>query len=314
MIDAAATAEVIRKFVDLAIAQRRHALSREDRERISDLEQQLRDMIDGARPGARKIGAHAAARSTLTDSPTVISDDATSPLKPTSLETLSKRLELSLADKKKVSEISVDELPASSYTRPIAPSFMADYYSEDITASREIDPHLVPTAVVGVDGGTIELSREVRILFGLEWAAEEAAASARSSEGSTRAAPADASAPRGRPTIVHLLAGGVYRGQIDPFDPSSGFVQFVKEERSGPLKVRLSGVLAIFFGLQRGEQPPPPSGQRVVVKLVNDRQVAGLTDDYEEGGEYLTIMPEQRRGNVDRIWIPAWAVKEIQLG
>jgi hypothetical protein len=50
-----------------------------------------------------------------------------------------------------------------------------------------------------------------------------------------------------------------------------------------------------------------------VVLLANDRQIAGYTPDYVEGGAALTVIPEPRRPNLDRVWIPAWAVKAIDL-
>ena len=49
------------------------------------------------------------------------------------------------------------------------------------------------------------------------------------------------------------------------------------------------------------------------MKLVNDKQVSGVTNDYEEGAMSLTVVPEPRRGNIDRIWVPAWAVKGIEI-
>src|SRR5262249_50859637 len=120
-------------------------------------------------------------------------------------------------------------------------------------------------------------------------------------------------AARRKPVIVHLLAGGTKRGAIEEFDPSTGSPAFFDDGGSTE-PIELADVLAVFFVQKKGVEPAAPTGQRVIVKLVNDRQVAGLTEDYQEGGDSLTLTPEQRRGNVDRVWIPAWAVKEIHLG
>ena len=73
-------------------------------------------------------------------------------------------------------------------------------------------------------------------------------------------------------------------------------------------------VMAVFFGLLKGEEPTPPAGERMIITLINDKRVVGLTNDYREGGDALTLVPDPRRGNIDRIWIPASAVKAIEMG
>jgi hypothetical protein len=165
----------------------------------------------------------------------------------------------------------------------------------------------------------LEIPNEALVLFGVEKPAPpratEVARPAPSGAAPTApAAPAAVAAVRGRPAIVHLLSGGVLRGQIDLFDPASGWIDLLAEHTTGEdSRLQLDQVLAVFFGMFRGEEATLPPGQRVSVRLVNDRQVAGVTEDYQEGGDSLTIAPEQKRGNVYRIWIPAWAVKEIHL-
>jgi hypothetical protein len=72
-------------------------------------------------------------------------------------------------------------------------------------------------------------------------------------------------------------------------------------------------VLAIFFGLARGEVATEATGTPMTVKLSNDRDVSGISPDYAEGADSLMIVPNPRRGSVDHIWIPAGAVKSIQL-
>jgi hypothetical protein len=39
----------------------------------------------------------------------------------------------------------------------------------------------------------------------------------------------------------------------------------------------------------------------------------GVSPDYAPGVTAMTLIPDDRRGNVERIWVPAWSVKAIQL-
>ncbi|CAN0559789.1 unnamed protein product, partial [Laminaria digitata] len=136
-----------------------------------------------------------------------------------------------------------------------------------------------------------------------------------------RAAPARATTPapaappaKGVQAIVHIIAGGTLRGRIDGFDPKAAELSLLNKDPSRPAKtVPMREILAIFFGLGRGEAPSEPVGTAMVVKLVNDRDVRGISPDYSEGGDALTIVPTPKRGSVDRIWIPAGAVKAIEL-
>jgi uncharacterized protein DUF6982 len=328
--DVSGTLAIIQEFVDLSIKRRRHPLSSEARGRMEALDETLRELIDGARLRPKRIegapapppsspGIHPAA-----DDLSLGPKPAAKPSKGGTLDAIAKQLDLSMTDRKKLRSVTVDQLPRSEYTSPTRSAFLAAYYAEDIVPLDGEAAHLlVPKRIVGGEEEGANLSEEARVLLGLPGRTQSPAAQKVDTDVLSARTPTDArvaavrvgaeptgAETRGRPTIVHLLAGGTRRGHIEGFDPSAGSVTFVED---GSI-IALEEVLAIFFGLPKGEEPTAARGQKVIVKLVNDRQVAGLTEDYQEGGDALTVMPEQRRGNVDRIWIPAWAVKEIQLG
>ena len=114
--------------------------------------------------------------------------------------------------------------------------------------------------------------------------------------------------------IIHMLEGGVKKGEIKVFDPSLGTVQV--RLASNPTKeseIDLADVLAIFFGPQQGKEPEKAIGERLMVQLINDRRIGGLSPDYAPGVSSMKLVPDPRRGNIDYIWIPASSVKEIQL-
>ncbi len=118
----------------------------------------------------------------------------------------------------------------------------------------------------------------------------------------------------GVPVIVHTVTGNTQRGRINGFNPKAARVQLISKDPASPLiEVPVVEVLAIFFGLARGATPSEPTGTAMIVKLSNDRDVSGVSPDYAEGADALTIVPNLRRGSVDHIWIPAAAVKSIQL-
>ncbi len=338
MTDVAGTLEIIHEYVDLAMARRKRSIPADAKDRMEALDATLRDLIDGARPRPRRIeGTPVIAAATPPPRTRRMMHEAADGLdldikpaapKAGTLDTLAKAIDVSATDRKKMRAVSVDQLPKSKYTSSASPAFLGAYYAEDIVPLDEkTAKSLIPKRVVGSEGETFDLSNEARLLFGLASEAPKAVptgdtdvvSAGTPSDARIRvpttptSANTNATPARGRPSIVHLLQGGTRRGHIDGFDPSTGEVTFYAAD-GVESTIPLQDVLAIFFGLQKGEEPSPPSGQRIIVRLVNDRQVAGLTDDYQEGGDALTIMPEQRRGNVDRIWIPAWAVKEIQLG
>lgn len=321
-MDASAAYDAINEFVKLAAERRTRPLADNQKARMELLDEGLRDAIVGAHPAPKRLSNPSPVKSTT---PAHGVAPAKIEVKKAS-QALDQALELSLKDKSKLSSISAEMLPKSSYTPPAVPTFMADYYSDALVPARMTTADL-PVQAVNSEGQTVDLDREVRVLLGLERPAEPepaapvqvaaAPASARSApaRAATPAPAAPAAAPpKGVQAIVHIIAGGTLRGRIDGFDPKAPELSLLNKDPSRPAKsVPMRDILAVFFGLGRGEAPSEAVGTGVVVKLVNDRDVRGISPDYSEGGDALTIVPTPKRGSVDRIWIPAGAVKSIEL-
>lgn len=285
----------IQEFVALAVQRRIGSLPEEQRARMERLAERLHDLIDGAKPKARTIENPAA-------------------VKNLKIGGLAKDLELALKKKdKKIRDVSTTELPVSFYTPPSSPTFMADYYDEGWLPIATSDLRRgAPKQIISADGSEIQLMDEVKVLFGMAEPPPPPAdpvtdgAAARRSSGNRQ--------PQlGRPTIVHYVAGGTKRGEIAPFEPHTGKLIFLEKDGSID-EVDLRSVLAVFFGLLKGEEPTEIAGERLIITLINEKRVTGMTQDYQEGGDSLTLVPDPRRGNIDRIWIPASAVKAIEVG
>lgn len=335
------SSETILAFVDLAITRRRRALAPEDRAKIEGLDQQLRDLIDGARPAPRSIDGRVASPSQAAATPAAPTPPPVAPSAPSApaaaaaagakrganVKALAERLEISSTDKKKLTDVRAEDLPVSQYTPSTAPAYLSDYYSDDIVFFSP-SSDLRPEKLMRADESDLDVPREVKVLFGLEQPApvrvpqndatgpmepKKRIVAPTAAARMQLDANAQAASSNRQPVIIHLLAGGTRRGAIEAFEPGSGAIDFF-DDNGARGAIELADVLAVFFVQKKGEEASAPTGQRVIVRLVNDRQVAGLTEDYAEGGDSLTLTPEQRRGNVDRVWIPAWAVKEIHLG
>ena len=324
MKDPASTLLAIQTFVELARTRRTRALEPAAKAQIEALDQALRDLILGARPAPRKIANPTAVATTTPGhgvSPAKIQVKAS--------QALEQALELSTQDKKKLGSVKLEDLPKSSYTPPRLPAFMADYYSDTLVPAR-VTTADIPSQAVTPTGETMDLAQEVRVLLGLERppapeptvtpgraraAPPPVAASAGSAPAvSAPPAPAPALPMRGIPVIVHMMAGGTQRGRVEHFQPDSGHLELLgKDPAAAPNRLPLSEVLAVLVGARRDGGVTEATGTALVVKLVNERQVAGISPDYDEGGAALTLVPEPRRGSIDHIWVPAWAVKSIEL-
>ncbi len=310
MSDARATVALIQEFVGLAMERRKRALPVHERTRMEVLDEAIREAIDGAKPAPKRIANPTAAPGSAPSAPA----PAAAP-KASMASALTDALDMSDADRGKVRDVAT--VPRSSYTPPRTPAFMQDYFSDDLVPA-SITPDIIPSDVVNPSGDSIDLEREARVLLGLERppppvATPQPRAASRARSPQPRAASrVDTPAPTGTPVIVHLMEGGTQRGQVEGFDPSSGHLQ-VTMKNGQVSNITLDDVLAIFFGQRRGASSPDPTGTSLIVKLVNDRQVSGMSPDYQEGADALTVVPNPRRGNIDHIWVPAWAVKAIEL-
>ena len=334
----------IEEYVGLTMQRHRGSLPVDDRWCLETLEDVLRDLIDGARPAPRRIENPSPAKPTPAQSAvapakvTVTKNEApqfgpgtpgAAPPAPEAPPPPPRRptLELSNADQSKVKEVAEEELPPSGYTPSSNPCFLEDYYTADLSVLASSPPQ-APTRVRHAAGASnLELLKEARMLLGIEEQAmaapprievhptapkyvTPAAAPVVAEAASTARA---ASTFGSGTTIVHLLAGGFKRGTLVAFDPGGGGVQITLANGSTET-IATQAVLAVFFGLGKGESPSPmPAGHRLAVKLVNDRDVVGVSPDYAPGVQSMFVHPEDRRGAVERIWVPAWSVKEIHF-
>lgn len=326
-MDASAAYDAINEFVKLAAERRMKPLGDKKKARLELLDEQIRDVIEGARPAPKRISNPSAATSR-----TPAHGVAPAKIQVKASEALNDALELSTQDKSKLNAVGAGAIPKSSYTPPALPAFMADYYSDSLVPAK-LTTADVPKQAVSATGDTLDLQHEVRVLLGLERPAGGGAqigpaVSAAPSPSAERpapsverpapgATPAPSVAPAGPPSqqvIVHLIAGGTQRGRIQSFEPKTGQLQLIgKDPSAPPTPLDLRDVLAVFFGPEPGKPATVPSGTRLTVKLNNERQISGVSKDYSEGGDSLTVVPSPRRGNLDHIWIPAWAVKAIEL-
>jgi hypothetical protein len=290
---------VIQEFVDLAAKRRVGSLPKEQRARLETLDERLRELIEGAKPKPRNIENPSAVKSMRVGG-------------------LAEELDRAIDSKeqKKIRDVSTADLPRSFYTPPSVPAFMADYYDEGLVPTPTSDlGHGAPKEVVRADGSAVELMDEVKVLFGLAEPppARETPARRTSAPVRERRTSANTGPQLGRPAIVHYVAGATKRGEIAPFEPHTGKLFFLEKDGSVE-EVELGQVLAVFLGLLKGEEPSENAGERLIITLINDKRVTGMTKDYEEGGSSLTLVPDPRRGNIDKIWIPASAVKAIEIG
>lgn len=318
MSDAAAALRDIQTFVELAKTRRVRALDAEAKARMEALDEALREVIEGARPAPKRIANPTAVASAPSGGNAV----APAKINVKASQVLEQALELSPTDKKKLGEVTLESLPQSSYTPPRIPAFMADYYTDDLVPASVAGTETL-TSVVNAGGDSMDLAVEVKILLGLERPAPRPevvrARPARSSVETQAARPSTPSqpkapvAPRGIPVIVHMLAGGTQRGRVEGFEPKSGHLELLGKDPNAAARVPLRTVLAVFFGARPGGGTTEATGTGLAVQLVNDKTLSGLSPDYDEGGDALTLVPEPRRGNIDHIWIPAWAVKAIEL-
>ncbi|MEO1335945.1 MAG: hypothetical protein AAFV29_09870, partial [Myxococcota bacterium] len=117
--------------------------------------------------------------------------------------------------------------------------------------------------------------------------------------------------PPGPQASVYLLDGTFARGFLPNFDSRASTIDLIFDN-GGQNRYPLKKIMAVFLRVEAGRAPTPAKGTSVTVRLVNDREILGVTPDYEPGGMALTVVPEPRRGT-DRVWIPAWAVKAIEM-
>lgn len=216
--------------------------------------------------------------------------------------------------------------------------FLQSYYDETVVPA-EVDDNERPKRAVDIGGGPLNLSRQVELFFGVAPGPQASTAppriapspsptrrtSARRNEslqtpkasptgdlgGPARAEAKPGSRSTGPQASVYLLDGTFARGFLPSFDARAKTLELTFDN-GGRNSYPMNKIMAVFMRVQAGRAPTPAQGTPVRVRLVNDREILGVTPDYEPGGMALTVVPEPRRGT-DRVWIPAWAVKAIEM-
>lgn len=353
MSDPGPTRDVVEEYVNLAMIRRRQAVPAVVKTRMQDLEDRLRDDIDGARPAPKKIKNPRAAPETRPAAPVPPArvEITSSPRQPKlDLHAFVQQVPLSERDAAKTKSISVAQAE-SGYTPSRSPAYLSDYYDDSIVPYA-VDAEVRPRAAVTPDGAPSDMSVEARTLFGVgikirdseratnpvpsKQEAEPVAAPEAAADAEVATMPASPVLDRVPPVrmtpisqpqvlnppssqppsagvqaVVYLLDGTSARGVLPRFDPREPEVEV--HHKGGAARYELEQVMNIFFRIQAGKAPTPARGAPVLVRLVNDREIVGVTPDYEPGGMALTVVPVPRHGSVDRVWIPAWAVKAIEM-
>jgi hypothetical protein len=312
----------IQEFAALSIMRLKGELGVEDRDRLQSLEDLLRDSIDGAHPAPRRIenpapASPSAVRSVVKPAKVVVNKRPS----------LDADLPLGEKDREKITAIRETDIPRSSYTPSAAPAYLEEYYGASITRTEKVSEP--PKRVVGAEGARPSIADEVKLLFGMVTVPppppmvegrRTVSAAPGPDVGRPTAPPrvtpvpvarAASSSPAGPPAVVHFLNGGSKRGELLAFDADAGVLS-IRPPQAEPEDVPLNDVLTVFIGIAKGQTPEPPSGTKMIVKLLNHKELRGMSPDYAQGAAAMTLIPDDRR-NVDRVWIPAWSVAEIRF-
>ena len=342
--------EAIEAFVELHRKSRRRALNAEDRRRQESLDAAVRDAIEGARPAPKaQLGSEAQPSQQTQSSRISRSVASRSQTPPPQTATEEPEITIKADDIRRMNRVDLSTSRRSNYTPSKSPPIIDTYYDYAVSA-REPVPTAPPSKVVNPTGDLIELSPVTKDLWNIGGEENDKTSDPPPLAGprtnvdrhrvdkgvnegpSTQVDPPtkvnNAQTPRpsrvqnkpaaqrdnlGPPALVHLRNGGTRRGLIARFDSVGGRL-LLKEKASKNeelLEIRLEEVLAIFFGRRTNAQPSPKNGVQVEVTLINDKRLEGFSRDYRPNGIALTIVPRIDRSGVDRVWVPAWAVRSI---
>lgn len=161
MESAEAALEAIEAFVNLHRKARRRALGQEDRLLRETLDEQLRDVIDGARPAPKRIHAptNGPRRAETPAPPAKVDIRASGPsadnLSIPAAASVLEELQLSPSLAEKVQSVDLPRR-ASTYTPSKQPAHLDAYYENTVDMSEQ--PMGPPRHVVDVDGTPLELA------------------------------------------------------------------------------------------------------------------------------------------------------------
>jgi hypothetical protein len=108
--------------------------------------------------------------------------------------------------------------------------------------------------------------------------------------------------------IVHLLNGEVRRGMLQPGDLRRPILIHVPggTETHDPQQIKV-----VFLLREPGQQPPRPSGDRVVVTLIDGRSLTGFSTN-TSSPDGFSVIPAETKGNTARVFVYPWAVRHIR--
>ncbi len=266
----------------------------------SDSSVDIRPPPDVRAAAAKAVSASAAGHSTAPRAgPSTASDPSPATPEPSPTD----RVELP-------DSVRTVEVPASSsYTPSAQPVFMDDYFGDDDPSPPDWSEETTATETVPVSPPVPK--PEVTDLHSPSPSASASASADERRAPNPPAAESKVSASQSRrQMLVHLQDGTVVRGRAADWSLVGNSV--VLEGKAGSTTVELSKVLVIFLGSHPlGGEAAPENPRRLKVRLSNGKKLVGTTDDYEEGKDRFTLVPEGKSKGVDRVWIPAWSVTSV---
>lgn len=213
----------------------------------------------------------------------------------------------------------------SGYTPPVQRGYLTDYFgSIEPVASGDVSSGRAVRAA----GGQLDLPPEVATYFGVHAVETEPEPDPLANidfsrppppaTGPTRPLVEEAPLAPGetppRPIAIYLLTGAVRKGESKKLEPETGFVKYMIVRGMPETRLPVREVREIHFAPHPGIPLVPAEGQRLTVTLSNDQRLTGFSPDYAPGVAFMRVVPDPRPHNIDYVWIPAWAVKGVQLG
>jgi hypothetical protein len=114
--------------------------------------------------------------------------------------------------------------------------------------------------------------------------------------------------------IIHTIEGQVKRGVIRDVDLLDDAIALEQQTGFTPERIPGKRVKAIFFMLPAGARLPQAEGQKIRVTFNDGRQVAGFSQDFQEGGQGFFLIPADNRTNTARIFVYRSNVQAVAEG
>lgn len=114
--------------------------------------------------------------------------------------------------------------------------------------------------------------------------------------------------------IVHTIDGQVRRGMLRDANFLGEALELVLDGGVEVERFAITRLKAVFVLLAPGATVARKGKQRMTVTFVDDRQVAGVTNDYDPQAPGFFLTPLDERSNTARVFIYLAGVKGIMLG